>query len=86
MYIVLFCCCFSFEDDAVDRIKGHRKEYRWNTKYCKSVNKVDLSAIGIIQRMLKKIAMTCDFQQCAILTSEDSDDPVQPPVKLRNSK
>ena len=28
----------------------------------------------------------CDFQQCDILTSVDSDEPVQPPVKLRNSK
>ena len=30
--------------------------------------------------------MTCDFQQCGILTSVDSDEPVQPPYKLRNSK
>ena len=30
--------------------------------------------------------MTCDFQQCGILTSVDSDEPVQPSVKLRNSK
>ena len=30
--------------------------------------------------------MTCDFKQCDILTSEDSDVPVQPPVKLRISK
>ena len=26
------------------------------------------------------------FQQCGILTSVDSDEPVQPPFKLRNSK
>ena len=31
-------------------------------------------------------ATTRDYQQCDILTSEDSDLPVQPPVKLRNSK
>ena len=31
-------------------------------------------------------AVTCDFQQCGILTSVDSDEPVQPPVNLRNSK
>ena len=31
-------------------------------------------------------AATCNFQQCGILTWIDSDDPVQPPVKLRNSK
>ena len=30
--------------------------------------------------------MTCDFQQCGILTSVDSDEPVQPPFQLRNSK
>ena len=30
--------------------------------------------------------MTCDFQQCGILTSVDSDKPVQPPFKLRNFK
>ena len=29
---------------------------------------------------------SCDFQQCGILTSVDSDKPVQPPFKLRNSK
>ena len=27
--------------------------------------------------------MACDFQQCGILTSEDSDKPVQPTFKLR---
>ena len=31
-------------------------------------------------------AVTWDFQQCGILTSLDSDQPVQPPFKLRNSK
>ena len=31
-------------------------------------------------------AVTCDFQQCGILTSVDSYEPVQPPFKLRNSK
>ena len=31
-------------------------------------------------------AVICDFQKCGILTSVDSDEPVQPPVKLRNSK
>ena len=32
------------------------------------------------------IAVTCDFEQCGILTSVDSDELVQPPFKLRNSK
>ena len=30
--------------------------------------------------------MTRDFQQCGILTSVDSDDPLQPTFKVRNSK
>ena len=29
-------------------------------------------------------AVTCDFQQCGILTNVDSDKPVQSPFKLRN--
>ena len=31
-------------------------------------------------------ASAWDFQQCGILTCVDSDEPLQPPVKLRNSK
>ena len=31
-------------------------------------------------------ATTCDFQPYDILTSVDSDEIVQPPFKLRNSK
>ena len=31
-------------------------------------------------------AATCDFQQYGIFTSVDSDEPLQPPIKLRNSK
>ena len=31
-------------------------------------------------------AVTCDFQQCGILTCVDSDEPLQPHFKLRNSK
>ena len=30
--------------------------------------------------------VACDFQQCGILISVDSDEPVQPPFKLRNAK
>ena len=32
------------------------------------------------------IGLACDFQQCGIMTSVDSEVPVQPPFKLRNSK
>ena len=38
------------------------------------------------QILYKIWALTCDFQQCGILTSVDSEEPVQPPVKLRNFK
>ena len=31
-------------------------------------------------------AATCEFQHCGILTGVDSDVPVQPPFKLRNSQ
>ena len=31
-------------------------------------------------------AATCDFQQCGILTSVDSEEPMQPRFKVRNSK
>ena len=35
---------------------------------------------------VKILVATCDFQQCGILTSVDSDNLLQPPTKLRNSK
>ena len=50
---------------------------------------------GKLQRYLDRLqtseadgiwAATPDFQQWGILTSVDSDEPVQPPVKHRNSK
>ena len=34
---------------------------------------------------MKKVA-TCDFQQCCISTSVDSDEPVQPPFELKIPK
>ena len=35
---------------------------------------------------INKVSCACDFQQSGILTSVDSDEPVQPPFRLRNSK
>ena len=32
------------------------------------------------------MVLTCDFQQCGILKSINSDKPVPPPFKLKNSK
>ena len=33
-----------------------------------------------------KLVVTCDLEQCDILTSVDLDEPVQSPFKIRNSK
>ena len=45
-----------------------------------------LNCYTIIYVHVYNWAATCDFQQCGILTSVDPDEPVLPPVKLRNSK
>ena len=42
--------------------------------------------ICLINSSIKIWAATCDFQQCGILTCVESDEHVQPPFKLRNSK
>ena len=34
------------------------------------------------QNYKDKCTATCDFQQCGVLTSVDSDTPVQPPLSL----
>ena len=36
--------------------------------------------------ILRENELRRDFQQCGILTSVDSDESMQPPFKLRNSK
>ena len=41
---------------------------------------------SIISRSNVILATPCGFQQGGILTSVDSDQPVQPPFKRRNSK
>ena len=38
------------------------------------------------QPLINSLSVTCDFQQCGILTSVDSDEPLHPPFKLRNYK
>ena len=74
--------------------------YSWVLTVCKSirfvvsVNKISAlcnrkwryCAIHSQGNILSYWAATCDFQQCGILTSVDSDEPVQLPFKLRNSK
>ena len=58
-------------------------------KLCKNNKNIlsDYSANGHLTTYTNNIrASTCDFQQCDILTSVDSDEPVKPPFELRNSK
>ena len=60
------------------------------------LGKTDLQVLGQFMMLKSSIMMqfshlSCDmllcyFQQCGILTCVDSDEPVQPLFKLRNSK
>ena len=49
-------------------------------------HEVPLGQNGIINSSIYIGAVACDFQQFDILTSVDSDEPVQHPFKPRNSK
>ena len=42
--------------------------------------------VHTVRKNVYNWAVTCDFQQCGILTSVDSDEPVQPDFKIRKSK
>ena len=42
--------------------------------------------VTFLQNKINIWALTCDFQQCGILTSVDSYKAVQPPFQLRSSK
>ena len=43
-------------------------------------------SVCVVNDRFYKLATTRDFQQCGILASVDSDEPVQSPFKLRNPK
>ena len=59
---------------------------------CKQLDPPPPGNSWVLLEHLKRIvifelwAATCNFQQCCILKSVNSDEPVQPPFKLRNSK
>ena len=54
---------------------------------CNKENKENKSnGMNELVILFYKWAVACDFQQCGILTSIDSYEHVQPPIKLRNSK
>ena len=50
------------------------------------INKQNLNKQEGEKRAIDIWAAAWDFQQCGILTNVDSDEPVQPPFKLWNSK
>ena len=45
-----------------------------------------VSGLVVLKSTEEQMSGAGDFQQCGILTSVDSDEPVQPPFKLKNSK
>ena len=49
-------------------------------------NKRTTNEVCAVAHVENSLATACDFQQCGILTSVDSDEPVQPHFKPRNSK
>ena len=45
----------------------------------------NMPAVSYISMVSSEMSHACDFQQCGILTSVDSDQPVQPPFRHGNS-
>ena len=58
----------------MQQLTAYQVHPRWFSIFC-----VDI-------RLQRINSTTCDSQQCGVLTNVDSDDPVQPPFKLRNTK
>ena len=93
-------CWFSFPPHKIaclylcvaDRRQAKTERYQHTWMYISSVKairnwiflKCKMFAFYYILHIIW--AATCNFQQCGILTWIDSGEPVQPPVKLRNSK
>ena len=59
-------------------------EQQWHRSACTSVQIDQCLCYSLIVKYIG--AATWDFQQCGILTSVGSDQPVKPTFKLRNSK
>ena len=51
-----------------------------------AVNVEELASEVTESKKKIEISRECDFQKCGILTCVVSDEPVQPPFQLRNSK
>ena len=69
------------------RPKWPKQAIVWPRKLAHSCFSSSVHSLLPKDSLFKNIcAPTCDFQQCGILTCVNSDEPVQPPIKLRNSK
>ena len=71
---------YEFHHDSI----GY-KNWEYFVSVRKSMNRLSCNQL-VMFLIYYNWAMTCDFQQCGILTSVDSDKTVQPPFKLRNLK
>ena len=80
--ITVFTLCRSLSEDTPSSNSIAVSRYVIKPQFSMAPAPKSGTAIMSIQ----KWAVTCDFQQCGILTSVNSDEPVQPPVKFRNAK
>ena len=63
---------------------GFRFDGFWTLLF--APDQIFLSGYTLFSHLIENIsAVTRDFQQCDMLTKVDSDEPVQPLFKLRNS-
>ena len=94
-----FCCrllIFFFKINFLNKnLSGTQSEYetvwiqiRTNVAVVKFRFNIAFNDFSVISQQsdIKIWASAWDFQQCDILTSVDSDEPVQPPFRHRNSK
>ena len=82
-----FVACIFVSDMSHPGIRTYSAS--WDSRFCGRHNiLVDSSLQHKSGTEIDKIirAMARDFQQCSILTSVDSDEPGQPPLKPRNLK
>ena len=90
---------FFFKNDTTSSKEYGQKDIVYIGDFCilKSASSTDARSfqmwlewsqfkLYILEQLCYLWAVTCGFQQCVILTSVDSGEPVQPPFKLRNSK
>ena len=77
-HVNLAGCAWLFADKKTVAVFYQYENYCW--PLC--------NAVCIFDESVKtySLAATCDFQHCGILTSVDSDEPMQPPFRLRSPK